>query len=49
MACPVRDKADTLIGVFVINGPVQRLKTVRLPEFESVLRQGAEEVAKVLA
>jgi DNA-binding IclR family transcriptional regulator len=49
MACPVRDKAGTLIGVFVINGPVQRLKTERLPEFASVLREGAEEVAKVLA
>ena len=48
MACPVRDKADTLVGVFVINGPVQRLKTERLPEFESQLRRG-QEVAKVLA
>lgn len=49
MACPVRDKANTLIGVFVINGPVQRLKTERLPEFEGVIRRGAEEVAGVLA
>ena len=49
MACPVRSQAGPLIGVFVINGPVQRLKTERLPEFESELRRGAEEVAKVLA
>ncbi|MDF2051907.1 IclR family transcriptional regulator [Arthrobacter sp. Cr_A7] len=49
MGRAVRDTAGTLIGVFVINGPVQRLKTERLPDFERELRQGAEEVAKVLA
>jgi DNA-binding IclR family transcriptional regulator len=49
MACPVRDRGGVLIGVFVINGPIQRLKTERLPEFESQVRQGADDVAKVLA
>jgi DNA-binding IclR family transcriptional regulator len=45
----VRDPAGTLIGVLCVNGPVQRLKTDRLPAILSELQQGAEEIAKVLA
>jgi DNA-binding IclR family transcriptional regulator len=49
MGCAVRDTAGGLVGVLCINGPVQRLKTDRMPEFENELRQGAEAVAKILA
>jgi DNA-binding IclR family transcriptional regulator len=47
--CPVRDPAGVLIGVLTINGPTQRLKSDRLPAIIEELRQGADEVAKILA
>jgi DNA-binding IclR family transcriptional regulator len=49
MCCAVRDPSGGLVGVLCINGPVQRLKTDRQSEFERELRQGAEEIAKILA
>jgi DNA-binding IclR family transcriptional regulator len=47
--CPVRDPAGVLIGILTINGPTQRLKSDRLPAIIDELRQGADEVAKILA
>ena len=49
VGCPVRDPSGALIGILVINGPSQRLKSDRLPAVIEELRQGADEVAKLLA
>ncbi|WP_461175152.1 IclR family transcriptional regulator (plasmid) [Arthrobacter sp. Z1-9] len=46
---PVRDSAGTLMGVLTINGPTQRLKSEQLDSIIHELRQGAEEISKVLA
>ncbi|YCQ23047.1 IclR family transcriptional regulator (plasmid) [Arthrobacter sp. Z4-13] len=46
---PVRDSAGTLMGVLTINGPTQRLKSEQLDSIINELRQGAEEISKVLA
>ena len=47
--CPVRDPSGALIGILVINGPTQRLKTDQLPAIIDEVRRGADEVAKLLA
>jgi DNA-binding IclR family transcriptional regulator len=49
VGCPVRDPAGTLIGILLINGPAQRLKSDQLPAVIDELRKGADEVAKLLA
>ncbi|MBT2515691.1 IclR family transcriptional regulator [Arthrobacter sp. ISL-30] len=49
VACPVRDGAGVLVGVLAVQGPVQRLKSERLPSTIDQLRQAADEVAKALA
>lgn len=49
VACPVRDAAGVLVGVLSLNGPIQRLKSDRLPDTIIQLRHAADEVAKALA
>ncbi|MCA4133898.1 IclR family transcriptional regulator [Arthrobacter sp. M4] len=48
-ACPVRDSAGELLGIIAIQGPIQRLKSERLPKTIDQLHQAAEDVAKALA
>ncbi|CAH0290789.1 Transcriptional repressor IclR [Arthrobacter sp. Bi83] len=49
VACPVRDVAGALVGILSVNGPVQRLKSDRLPDTIDQLRQAARDVAKALS
>jgi DNA-binding IclR family transcriptional regulator len=48
-ACPVRDAAGALVGILSINGPVQRLKSDRLPDTIDQLRQAAGHISRVLS
>ena len=48
-AYPVRDSIGGLIGVLAVQGPVQRLKSDRLPRAVDLLRQAAADVAKALS
>ncbi|GAB90168.1 IclR family transcriptional regulator [Gordonia rhizosphera] len=49
VACGVRDKVGALIGIVSISGPVERLKSDRLPYTVVQLRQAAEEIAEALS
>ena len=49
VACAVRDAAGSLVGVLSVNGPIQRLKSDRLPQTIEQLREAAAAVAKALA
>lgn len=49
VACAVRDPAGALIGILSVNGPVQRLKSDKLPHLIDELLTAADEIAKVLS
>ena len=48
VAVPVHDLAGSVVGVFTINGPVQRLKSDQLPDTLDQLQQGARDISKAL-
>lgn len=46
VGCPVRDVTGQLIGILTVNGPVQRMKTGRLPAIVDRMKEAANTVCK---